>query len=115
LRVVSTIERHPVRIVEPACRVRRVKPRPAPPALHDLPRMTSGKYKNEYRMTVTDFAGHCGVAVPTVRDWIHDRLIEVEKHGGKPQSRVTILSGERERRLQRIGAKTQRALTMRLD
>jgi hypothetical protein len=111
----SGFDAKPVGVVEPARCVRRLKPKPSPPVLIDLPRVTAGKYKNEYVMTVAQFAGHCGVAVATVRDWMMHRTVECTRHGTRQQSRVTILSGERERRLTRIQAKTQRALTMRLD
>ena len=65
-------------------------------------------------MTTRQFAAHCGVKLGTVRDWVYQREVEVEKRGTRKQSRVLIWSGERERRLARVGTK-RRARQISLD
>ena len=79
---------------------------PPVPDLRTLPRIPSGRYAGERQMTVRQFAGLCGVAVKTVRGWLHQRqVIPYEKRGAQRQSRIVIASGERERRLDRIGGR----------
>lgn len=93
---------------EPADVPRHRSPIPPAPVLDALPRITKGRRKGERWMAKVQFAGWCGVAIPTVSDWIHTRRIEVEKLGTSKQARVRIASGERERLKPPIASRRRR-------